>query len=229
MAERIAFIVDDIEIKEQVFNFKYYPGFSLTQKQSSIKSLHAEISKQYNAPILEISTKSLLDLGVKLSAFNLMVKLNDINVPIENVFQASKVFEDGGPYYDLLFVSPLEAKKDKRIKSGKKILSFRINNVNYSTEPKTLFYDWIYCRALRHYPNYVSEIMKYSVFTDIEFNHYNSINCQARAAAIYVYLNKRGLINEALANIESFCKYAYTHYKHVEGCTRTIFTIESDV
>jgi type I restriction enzyme M protein len=50
------------------------------------------------------------------------------------------------------------------------------------------------------------EILEYDAFTDIEFNHEKSINCQARSAAIFVSLSRLGKLEEALKNKEEFKK-----------------------
>ncbi|EPX84752.1 hypothetical protein Salmuc_01325 [Salipiger mucosus DSM 16094] len=43
----------------------------------------------------------------------------------------------------------------------------------------------------------------YDGYTDIAFNPKTGLNCQARAAAMYVSLVKRGLLNEALSSPEA--------------------------
>ena len=48
------------------------------------------------------------------------------------------------------------------------------------------------------------EILKYDAFTDIEFNPLKSVNCQAKACALYVSLYKRGLLDKAMINQKSF-------------------------
>ncbi len=212
MAKKLFFRIDESGIHEGLIDYKYYSGFATVQKQKCIASLHEELNKNFDGRILDISSKSPIDLGKKLSAFNLIVNLNGKHIALENIFQASKVFEFGGPYIDLLNASPLEAKKDPRIRNSGRITSFRFNGKDYPIKPQTLFYDWIYCRALSHYPQYIEELVDYSIFTDIEFNHEKSINCQARSAAIFVYLYKCGYINDALKNIEVFSKYAYKNY-----------------
>lgn len=59
----------------EYIDFQYFSGFSVTQKQKSILSLHNNFLEKYpQRKILEISTKSNNDLGVKLSAFNLMIR-----------------------------------------------------------------------------------------------------------------------------------------------------------
>lgn len=61
-------------------------------------------------------------------------------------------------------------------------------------EPKTFYYDWIYVNTLRQHPDLCEQVVKYDMFTDIEFNHRRSVNCQAHAVAMYVALVKYGLL-----------------------------------
>lgn len=64
---RQLFIERDIE-------FTWHPGFSVQQKQKSIESLHSRAKSELNIEsILEISTKSPIDEGVRSSAFNLLI------------------------------------------------------------------------------------------------------------------------------------------------------------
>ncbi|MFR4053058.1 MAG: DUF6977 family protein, partial [Clostridium perfringens] len=77
MAKRSVYRVSNLNkdyVEEVEVEFKWYSGFSISQKQKSIRSLHNSYSKLYiNDKLLEISSKSENDLGVKLSAFNLMI------------------------------------------------------------------------------------------------------------------------------------------------------------
>ena len=207
MAKRKTFAVSLNDIfEEKEIDFVFYSGFSITQKQKSIESLHNAIKElYYDAEILEISSKSPTELGRKLSAFNL--KLDGI--ALENIFQSSKVFEYGGPYEDLLSKTPIEAKKDPRIKDSGRIIGFKYQGINYPTIPKTLFYDWMYCQALYSDKELMSLIINYDFFTDIEFNHEKSLNCQARSAAIFVSLYQKGLLEECLADIVKFEECVY--------------------
>lgn len=207
MAKRKTFVVSLNDIfEEKEIDFVFYSGFSITQKQKSIESLHNAIKElYYDAEILEISSKSPIELGRKLSAFNL--KLDGI--ALENIFQSSKVFEYGGPYEDLLSKTPIEAKKDPRIKDSGRIIGFKYQGINYPTIPKTLFDDWIYCQALYSDKELMSSIINYDFFTDIEFNHEKSLNCQARSAAIFVSLYQKGLLEECLADIVKFEECVY--------------------
>ncbi len=214
MAVRPVFVVslDNKYCVRENVQFEFFSGFSDKQKQRSINSLHQAFAlKNPGKKILEISSKSEIELGVKLSAFNLMTKAdNGKEISVESVFQASKVFEKGGPYKDLLEVSSRTAKKDERLKNSGKIIAFNINEQIFSTEPKTYFYNWLYINTLHLHPDLEEQILEYEAFTDIEFNPQKSINCQAEAAAIYVSLQKQGVLNEALKSKEIFLDVVYS-------------------
>ena len=163
-----------------MYSFEWFSGFAVSQKQKSIKSLHNAIIKtDVNAKPLEISTKSMENIGTKLSAFNL--KIN--NYALENIFQSSKVFEKGGPYLDLLDRLPKEAKRDERLRNSGILKAFRYQNEEFPLIPQTVFYDFIYITAIKESFT-IDEILNYNYFTDIEFNPAKSINTQARAAAL---------------------------------------------
>ena len=210
MAERLYFVStphSDIIFKEVLCEFTYYNGFAISQKQKSIGSLHENIKKiDDKLNILEVSTKSTEPLGVKLSAFNLKFfdKVKSKEYPLENIFQSSKVFEHGGPYIDLLSLHPKDAKRDERLTTSGNLIYFNFNDIIWELNPKTMFYDWIYIKALSINKQLSYEILKYDAFTDIEFNHKKSVNCQARAAAIFVSLCKLGIVEEFLNDKNKF-------------------------
>lgn len=54
---------------------------------------------------------------------------------------------------------------------------------------ESYFYDFLYFRALleNFSQSEIRQILQYNIFTDIEFNHKVSINCQARSCALYCY------------------------------------------
>lgn len=210
MAERLYFVStpnSDIIFKEVFCEFTYYNGFAISQKQKSIESMHENIKKiDDKLNILEVSTKSTEPIGVQLSAFNLkfLDKLKSKEYPLENIFQSSKVFEHGGPYRDLLSLHPKDAKRDERLTTSGNLIYFNFNDIIWELNPKTMFYDWIYIKALSRNKQLSYEILKYDAFTDIEFNHKKSVNCQARAAAIFVSLSKLGIVEEFLNDKNKF-------------------------
>jgi hypothetical protein len=212
VAKRICFIStpEDIVIyKELLVEFEYHNGFAITQKQKSIKSMHKQINLiDPTLRVLEVSTKSPQPVGVNLSAFNLNFYDEELmkEFPIENVFQSSKVFEHGGPYRDLLYVHPKEAKRDVRLKSSGNLTHFESNVQKWELEPKSMFYDWIYIKSLMRNQLLVDEIIDYNAFTDIEFNQSKSFNCQARSAAIFVSLYKSNNLDNVVNDKNLFVK-----------------------
>lgn len=211
MAQRPAFFANyndrNNPVKKEDFSFKWYSGFAVSQKQKSINDFHLSIKNKYgNLNILEISSKSEDPYGKKLSAFNLTFKYKDKFISVESAFQSSKVFENGGPYTDILFKSSLEAKKDERIKNGINLLYFSFFNNVWDLIPTTSFYDWIYINALSQQHNkYLAEyILNFDCFTDIEFNPEKSFNCQAGSVALYNYLYKNNLLKKALSSKENY-------------------------
>ena len=67
--------------------------------------------------------------------------------------------------------------------------------MEWSLEPLTAFYDWLYVNALKQNPQLHEEVMQYQAFTDREFNPKKSIHCAAYSLAMFVALNKRGLLD----------------------------------
>lgn len=198
-------------VSKEFVEFNWFPGFSTPQKQKSINSLHEEIKKKYpENNILEISTKSTNELGNSLSAFNLSIKTkNNITFSVESAFQSSKVFENGGPYNDILTMSSKEAKKDSRLQNSGNVIGFEYFGREFPTEPRTFFYNWLYINALNMDKELSRKVMEYDTFTDIEFNPKKSINCQAEAVAIYVSLVKTDQLSTALKDEGCFRKIVY--------------------
>ncbi|MDF2065093.1 hypothetical protein [Bacillus sp. Cr_A10] len=214
MAERPVFICKPelkgyVEVKD--IKFEWFPGFSVKQKQKSIESLHLSFKELYpSQKVLEVSSKSDKELGISLSAFNLMIKTkNDKEFSVETAFQASKVFEHDGPFVDLYEKTSKEAKKDPRIKNSGKLIHFQYFSRRWELEPKTFFYDWLYTNALSHNKDLSKEVVQYDAFTDIEFNPQKSINCQARSVALYVSLYRAGVLEDALSSIDKFKELAF--------------------
>ena len=180
--------------------FKWYSGFAKSQMQKTIVSLHEAAEKQGIAPILEISRKSASRLGVSLSAFILTLETpRGQKMSVECAYQGSKVFENGGPYHDLYSVSSRSAKTDERLRNSGKLIAFNFCGEDFPIEPKTAFYDWLYITALcQKKKDLMQQLESFLGFSDIVFNPNRSLNCQARAAALFVSLSKNGLIDEQI-------------------------------
>ena len=165
-------------VKEDI-SFTWVKGMSYSQKCKRRDSLASEIAKLYDIKRwLEISTKSDKEIGVKLSAKNLVLTTSTV----ENIYQSSKVLEDG------------------------KITSFKYNDCIFENEPTGMFYDYIYIYAILQNKDLINELVQYNIFSDIEFNPKKSINTQARAAAIFKTLyDEHGL--SIIKNQDDFKRY----------------------
>ena len=209
MAKRPAWTIENGKIIRKDFEFAWNGGFAISQKRKNINALHQAIEDATGQTALEISYKGEVELGNQLSAFN----MKTTGVFIENVFQASKRYENGGPYLDLLDVAPKDAKRDERHKTSGRLLAFVRNGEDWPLEPKTVFYDYIYVLAVIENFGCELDINEYNWFIDIEFNPGKSINCQARAVAIYKLIQEKAAFN-VLNDRSAWINF---HTLHVKG------------
>lgn len=224
MARRPLFIADTKAglVREATVEFKWVPGMARSQAQKCIRSLHEAAREQFSvAEILEISSKSENPEGVALSAFNLRLTVAGHRRPLECVYQASKTFRTGGPFPDLLTVSPRDAKRDERLKTCGPLVGFRFGELFWELTPKTAFYDWLYVRALAETPDLASRVRSADAFTDIAFNPAKSVSCQARSAALFSVLDASGLIDEAQSSQGSFLRHHVNSFR----CSETSGTL----
>ena len=213
MARRPVFVPDSDKpyVSEVFLDFEYFPGSSIQQKQRSIASLHASYVARFpSSRVLEVSSKSERDIGVQLSAFNLMIEHPGRgSYSVECAFQASKVFSHGGPFVDLFDASSRAAKTDRRLRESGELVGFRYLTDQFPLDPKTYFYDWLYASALCRHDKLVEQVMMFDAFTDIEHNPERSINCQARSVAKVVGLARAGLLADALQSPRAFLELGY--------------------
>lgn len=115
-------------------------------------SLHASAQSLSRVDrVLEVSSKSVVPLGVALSAFNLKFPMpaRSSSICVECLFQGSKVFELGGPYRDIFDKTARDAKRDPRLQSSGRLTGFNFMEADWGLEPQSAFYDWLYIKALR--------------------------------------------------------------------------------
>ena len=186
--------------------FQWHAGMALSQAQKCIASLHKAAHELGWESVLEISSKSPTAEGVQLSAFNLRLPgPGDVEAcSVESAFQGSKVFAQGGPYKDLYRAPSNVARKDPRLYESGEMIGFEYEGADWPLQPLNCFYDWIYLNALQANPHLADHLMEYSAFTDIAFNPKKSVNCQAHAAALYVSLRTRGVLDDALADRDAY-------------------------
>lgn len=201
MAMRPVFVPGKRKNEADVFmtEFQWNSGLSVSQKRKNINALHEAHRRRFpQSKVLEISSKSENPLGIALSAFNLKMAIPGLEqtVPVECIFQGSKVFSAGGPYTELYHATARDAKRDPRLKSSGMLKEFNFAGKKFPLVPKTAFYNWLYINALMENPQLGGELMQYDGFTDIEFNPDKSLNCQAEAAALYVTLARKNLLEQ---------------------------------
>lgn len=207
MATRPVFVPENVGnflVSEIPVDFKWNPGMAASQKKKNIVALHEAAKERGLYQLLEISSKSEEEVGRRLSAFSLKLQVGDITTYLECAYQASKVFRDGGPYHDLLHMTPRDAKKDPRLRGSGDLIRFEFEGQHFPLSPKNAFYDWLYIRALVPHLEWIRERVTHKGFTDIEFNPKKSINCQARAFAELVALEERGKVSKSQEDFSYF-------------------------
>lgn len=216
MATRPLFIPKkgEVGVIEKLVEFKWFPGMAASQKKKSIASLHESAKYLGYERLLEVSSKSEDPLGIELSAFNLTIttKKNNKTFSVESAFQASKVFERGGPYKDIFLKESLEAKRDVRLKESGNLVGFSFFGEKFPIVPRTYFYDWIYINALVQNRDLCDSVLEFDAFSDIEFNPKKSINCQAHAVALFISLKNNDVLGKALSSSDDFLSICEQHY-----------------
>jgi hypothetical protein len=180
-----------------------------SQKKKNVTELHQAARLRGIFPLLEVSSKSEFETGRRLSAFYQTIRVNGSETTVECAFQGSKVFEKGGPFTDLYFVSSREAKKDERLRNSGRLVGFSFEETDFPLTPSTAFYDWLYINALYVHRDWLRRLESLMGFTDIEFNPERSVNCQARSCALFVALEQRGTLDEAIQSFDAFVSAAY--------------------
>lgn len=210
MATRPVFIATGDKarlVETRAVCFEWSGGFSLVQKRRCIAALQQ--ASGFRDEILEVSTKSSLPLGQALSAFHLPVKLADgRSRPLESVYQSAKVFSAVGPFPHMADLPPRAARKALQAHASDQLTKFHLDGRDWPLQPETAFYDWLYCNALHGQPALVAQLQPFRAFTDIEFNPARSFSCQAGAVALYLGLQRCGLLDQALRSPEDFLAIA---------------------
>lgn len=190
--------------------FKWLDGQTPEQVRTDISGLHGNYLAAYpDRKVLEISTKGADELGVKLSAFNLMIREG---VSLESAYQGSKVFEHGGAYTDLIGKPSIYAKNAGRLKESGALIGYSFDGKDFPINPPTFFYNQLYVKTLAANTDLADDLLSrgFDAFTDIAFKpDKGGVNCQAEAAAIFVALSRRGLLNAAIAGDENFLRIVY--------------------
>ena len=207
MATRPVFFVTtprELWVRMEEVGFEWFPGMSLAQKRRSIDAMQAAAhALAPGCSLLEISTKSAEADGRALSGFELCLEARGRRMPVESVFQGSKLCRAGssieGPYEELYTEDAVLAKRDPRLAKCH-VAGFRLFDEDWELGawppkagqtdalPPSAFYDYLYFRALSQQPELAAKACSYGGFTDLEFTPGKSDNCQAYSAALFVAL-----------------------------------------
>ena len=211
MATRPVFIAtreEPIHVQSLDVDFHWLPGQSTSRKKERVRSLHDAAKRQGLVPLLEISTKSDDALGRSLSAFNLEFQSSTHGtLTVESAFQGSKIFASGGPHTEVYRLSPVAGRRFLESVDTRQLVGFEFEGATWPLRPRSAFYDWLYVRALLQNLSKATNLAHFKGFTDIEFNPGKSLNCQARAAALFVALDALQLLPELVDSPEEFRLY----------------------
>lgn len=209
--------------REEFVDFDWVPGLAISQGRKSVINLHNAAKENLGVEsILEISTRSDATLGLQLSAFNLEKLISGKKYSVESIYQASKVFEFGGPFTDLLSGSSIDAKTDIRLKTSGKLLHHDFEGHIWPLAVSPNVYDFIYISTLLEFKGR-HEVLRYTAFTDIAYNQITfknkpgkSFNCQARSVAIYVSLANRYPESEILTVLKELAQRADSGHRQID-------------
>lgn len=185
MATREYWIITPEGVKTESIDFEWFGGFADVRKKMCINSLHNAILERHpDAKILEISSASEQDIGVKLSAMNLTYKDRELEEPVEleKVYQSSKILKEYGPLTEIL---EIDDPKSAKVKTKELLKKYELEGFErgYSkTDDARLFYGGLYLKSLLQ--NDLVDAVKnleYNVFTDIF--HQTGHACQAEVVA----------------------------------------------
>ena len=196
MARRMVFFVKDGKVERKKIKFKGIPGKSEDVLNNNVKRLHSKLTQR----ALEVSRYSQDPLGIKMDRRALYIQPNYAGgIYLESFYQGSKIFENGGPHRHWVFLSPIDVLDDKRLEnSGQIVRYWSLFEHEYWYESEHYF-DYHYIKAcVRSLSKYdLEELLKYEVFTDIEYNPNKEDITPAIAAALlkllYIKIGYDGL------------------------------------
>lgn len=222
MANRPVFIQTNRTpyVATQNIEFQWIMGMVKSQARKRVISLHSAAATQGLSNVLEISTASNCDLGIRLSAFNLPVTINfgsetEPNIQthsVETIYQSSKVGSHKGntvgPHPEWLGLEGKEVKAKIKATKMDRINLYRYGQNAWPANPPESFFTWVYINGLIQEEGLIEKLAEYDGFTDIYFNPKKTNNCQARAAAQAVSMYQSGQLQEIMATRTSYLQFA---------------------
>lgn len=210
MLRKFVYFTEDGKCCREITRYKWFSDFAneVQQQQARIQSLHDNFKiSRPDFKLLEISSLSNNPVGVDVSIMHLVDPVGNF---VEGVYQGSKVYEEG-QLEDLYKVtSPLDAILDKRKDQMGMIIGFNVYGKALPVNPWTLTLNWLWCEAVYTHRPYLEEILKYDGFTDY-FNQTPKVEwgCYAESASVLVTLDRLGIMDKAMIDIDSFALNVY--------------------
>lgn len=182
--------------KEAPVAFRWVNGSRHQNSQVVLDAFHGIYP---DTPALEVSLASRQPEGIAAAAMKLPLRLETLpqEVPVGIVYEASRVFENGGPYEELLQCSRQKVQKDHRLQQSGACTGYRLEGRDYLTEPYPYaFFNWLYGCALRQHPDRAGNILNFGAFLDLDLGSAKKDkNSPARAAAVYAGLSAAGKLD----------------------------------
>lgn len=191
-------------VKEVSVTFPWMNGSKHQNVQAVLDTFHDVYP---DVPALEVSLASSQPEGIHAAAMKLPLHRDGLEqeVPVGIVYEAAKVFENGGPYVDLLQCSRQKVQKDARLQHSGRCIGYRLEDTAFPVEPYPYaFFNWLYGCALHQNPEKAEGLLKFGAFSDLELGSTKKDrNSPARAAAVYAGLAAAGKL-DCLASYEAF-------------------------
>lgn len=182
MSKKKAYYIDsDGRVCCKVLDFAHSTKNNIDKKKA-INSIERKLEKLEGKEInhLDINIRNPNPLARKLAPYH--ISLGDCKV--ESIYQASKMFDAGGPYLDLERKPVAKAMNDPRIQNSGNVIDIFYDG-EYWGNDREFFYDYLYILAAKESIDNeeLKNLLKYDYFTDVE-SKYSAEKNPARAVAI---------------------------------------------
>ena len=192
-------------VKEISVTFPWLNGAKQQNVQAVLDAFHDVYP---DVPALEVSLASSQPEGVGAAAMKLPFCLKtQQDVPVGMVYEASKVFADGGPYPELLQLPSQKRGKNRPQPKDGKCIGYRLEETDYPVQPYPYaFFNWLYGCTLRRNPEQAGRVLKFGAFSDLDLgSSKKDRNSPARAAAVYAGLAAAGKL-DCYESFEAFVR-----------------------
>lgn len=192
-------------VKEISVTFPWLNGAKQQNVQAVLDAFHDVYP---DVPALEVSLASSQPEGIGAAAMKLPFCLKtQQDVPVGMVYEASKVFADGGPYPELLQLPSQKRGKNRPQPKDGKCIGYRLEETDYPVQPYPYaFFNWLYGCTLRRNPEQAGGVLKFGAFSDLDLgSSKKDRNSPARAAAVYAGLAAAGKL-DCYESFEAFVR-----------------------